>query len=661
MKKKFIAVSVLICALALGSTTLTSCVDDNESASVTAIRDAKAKQLTSLANLQQAQADAEKIIAEAEAAIRNAAAQAAQIENESASVELEIKKATLATDIEAAKAKAEATLIQNKVALEKAKAELIQAADQADAATKIKINNLLAAANAIMNGGTYNVMNLLYDDYTPNYGTTAPEAWTEIEITVSQSINGYQEESGNVGDPDYKAEEKGLSLQLVDLKAEKTKAEYELEDVKLKIAEAVRQKQIDLASQEALLAEYQKYTNTDKEAAQKAANEALAKVQPLRKTYDEAFVLYRQELNKITNAVTNVNATEIEKFFAQAVNNSKYGENGSVVKAIKREVPTGETIIIKYDDGTIAETTPWYGYANGKIEVNANAIDKAITSAEREVEIKKADVANAKKNETDGKKDDAMVVIWSEDETPVELYNDTYKALKDAIKAAQEAYDEDKTSSNKSILETYENYKEIYEQGLADAVADAEGEQTTAEEDLKELNDLKTLLTGDAFKAYTTVYDAFIDTVDASEEAWVASKKAYHNYDVQNSLAIALQNVANGYTDWANLISNQEQAINQTKKDIAGMTSNGTSDPSSVQDNPSTPSDESRPEGFTEAQKQAYIASLDAEIARIEKEISIKQAQYDSYMSQVEALINGEETPEVPETPEEGGEETPAE
>lgn len=56
MKKKFIAVSVLICALALGSTTLTSCVDDNESASVTAIRDAKAKQLTALAGYYDAQA-----------------------------------------------------------------------------------------------------------------------------------------------------------------------------------------------------------------------------------------------------------------------------------------------------------------------------------------------------------------------------------------------------------------------------------------------------------------------------------------------------------------------------------------------------------------------------------------------------------------------------
>lgn len=150
MKKKFIAVSVLICALALGSTTLTSCVDDNESASVTAIRDAKAKQLTSLANYQQAQADAEKIIAEAEAAIRNAEAQAKQIENESASVDLEIKKATLATDIEAAKAKAEANLMIQQAALAQAKAELLKVEDAVDLATKAKINNLIAAADAIL-------------------------------------------------------------------------------------------------------------------------------------------------------------------------------------------------------------------------------------------------------------------------------------------------------------------------------------------------------------------------------------------------------------------------------------------------------------------------------------------------------------------------------
>ena len=49
MRKKFIAVYALMAVLALGSTTLTSCVDDNESASVTAIRDAKANQLAAIA------------------------------------------------------------------------------------------------------------------------------------------------------------------------------------------------------------------------------------------------------------------------------------------------------------------------------------------------------------------------------------------------------------------------------------------------------------------------------------------------------------------------------------------------------------------------------------------------------------------------------------
>lgn len=75
MKKKFIAVSVLICALALGSTTLTSCVDDNESASVTAIRDAKAAQLNALAAEANAQAKVNEALAnlrQAEADARNA-------------------------------------------------------------------------------------------------------------------------------------------------------------------------------------------------------------------------------------------------------------------------------------------------------------------------------------------------------------------------------------------------------------------------------------------------------------------------------------------------------------------------------------------------------------------------------------------------------------
>ncbi|MFK2236140.1 hypothetical protein ACIXN4_21945 [Bacteroides fragilis] len=70
MKKKLMMVAVLLGALSLGA-----CVDNNESASVEAVRNAKAEQLKGLAALANAQAEATKITAEAEAALKNAQAE----------------------------------------------------------------------------------------------------------------------------------------------------------------------------------------------------------------------------------------------------------------------------------------------------------------------------------------------------------------------------------------------------------------------------------------------------------------------------------------------------------------------------------------------------------------------------------------------------------
>ena len=75
MRKKFIAVYALMAVLALGSTALTSCVDDNESASVTAIRDAKANQLNALAKVSEAEASAKALMAEADADLKKAKAE----------------------------------------------------------------------------------------------------------------------------------------------------------------------------------------------------------------------------------------------------------------------------------------------------------------------------------------------------------------------------------------------------------------------------------------------------------------------------------------------------------------------------------------------------------------------------------------------------------
>lgn len=69
MKKKLIVVAVLLGALSLGA-----CVDNDESASVEAVRNAKAEQLKGAAALANAQAEAETIRANAEAKLKEAEA-----------------------------------------------------------------------------------------------------------------------------------------------------------------------------------------------------------------------------------------------------------------------------------------------------------------------------------------------------------------------------------------------------------------------------------------------------------------------------------------------------------------------------------------------------------------------------------------------------------
>jgi len=653
MKKKFIAVSVLICALALGSTTLTSCVDDNESASVTAIRDAKAAQLNALANYQQAQADAEKIVAEAEAAIRNAEAKWNEIQNSLQELELEKAQATLATEIEAAQTKAEAELLAQQALLEQAKAELIKVENATDLMTKNRINNLIAAADAIMNGGKYTIYETdIYYDYYGNPIVSASEG--EVEINKDESLMGV-EAGVNVG----------LKYQLINKKAERVKAEYDLTDTKLKIAEYVRKEKINLAVDQALLAEYQKYSNTDKETAEKAENEAKAKLNGLQNTLDQAKAVEIAEAAKINAAYTAILATEVEKFLDA---NSDFDEGGTYA-VVTREAVEAETVTVTHDDGTVEDATPNYAWtgtygntgsatnpnyikdtsdpAKEQIIVDTEELAAMITEVARSLQVEQANYDAAVKAQTEGLKNTALVKdapgYDSYDfynPSGLDLTTATYKDLKDATVAAKEAFDEEATTANKTALENAEADEATYV-----AYFDVDD---TALENAKEakaaIDALNTLLTGDAFKAYTAAYEAYIAAHDANVASATATLKAQHNYDVQDDLATTLANVAAGYTDWAEEINTKEKAINSAEQKIAAMTDNGTTTG-----------------GYTEASRQAYIDALDVEIARLEKEISIKQAQYDSYMSQVEALINGEETPEVPETPEEGGEETPAE
>ena len=595
MRKKFIAVYALMAVLALGSTTLTSCVDDNESASVTAIRDAKAKQLTALANYQDVKAQNEKIIAEADAAIRNAEAKAKEIQNELSGLALEKQKATLETDIETAKLKAEEALLRQKASLEQAKASLIEAADAADNATKERINNLLEKADALVNGEWTRVWNENKQDYE----------W--IYITYN-SIYGKD----------------GLNDRLLQKKADRVKADYELVDIKLQIAEAVRKEEKKLAVNEALLAEYQKYDNTDLDAAEKAYNEASQKLPALQKLYNEANDLYLTEVNeKVNPALNDIDKTELMLY----INGDPNGYRVSAY--ISYEPREAETITINHDDGTAERYTP--SYNQYQIVVNEENLATAVTNADSNAKIAEQKLKDAEKAQADGLKDDAITLDGVT----------TYKELKTAVADAKKAFDKNPTEDNKLAWVNADEKLTEYEKSLQKKVDDAQEDLDIANEEIEIINEINKLLTGDAFKAYTAKYEAYIAAVDAAAETQIAARKAQHNWQVQNELADGLKSVVDAHTDWLALINQTEQAINDNKKNIATMTA----------DDGQT----------TEAIKQQYIAILDQEIARLEKEIAIKQAQYDGYMTQIEALINGDTGTEEPETPEEGGEETPAE
>ena len=112
MKKKLMMVAVLLGALSLGA-----CVDDNESASVTAVREAKAEQLSAMAALYKAQAEAELIYANAEKALKEAQAAWQNEMTEQAKQEFAIKIEQIKAEAEAAIAKAKLQAAQDEQAL----------------------------------------------------------------------------------------------------------------------------------------------------------------------------------------------------------------------------------------------------------------------------------------------------------------------------------------------------------------------------------------------------------------------------------------------------------------------------------------------------------------------------------------------------------------
>ncbi|MDE5723303.1 MAG: hypothetical protein K2H99_03860 [Paramuribaculum sp.] len=150
MKKMILLVSMLA-----GVMTFSGCVDDKESASVTAVREAKAAQLNALAAYQNAQAAAQQAIADTENALREAKvaletakAAAQQAQTEIAKAEAQKAMAAAQNEIQRLANDLEKMAIDHKIAMLKLQADYENALKNADDQSQQLLGGLYAAYQA---------------------------------------------------------------------------------------------------------------------------------------------------------------------------------------------------------------------------------------------------------------------------------------------------------------------------------------------------------------------------------------------------------------------------------------------------------------------------------------------------------------------------------
>ena len=193
MKKKLMMVAVLMGALTLGA-----CVDNNETQSVTDVRNAKVAQLKARAEMNNAEAEAAKVLAAAEVQLMNAKAAAAKANAAKVQAETStIQKQKELVDLQkaAAELENEAALIENQkaqAALEEALSDLEVAKKNAEAelariAAELETNKLLwEAALADAQKDLMDAKEALADELADD--PTATEKLEELVAAYSQAI-----------------------------------------------------------------------------------------------------------------------------------------------------------------------------------------------------------------------------------------------------------------------------------------------------------------------------------------------------------------------------------------------------------------------------------------------------------------------------------------
>ena len=618
MKKKFIAVSVLICALALGSTTLTSCVDDNESASVTAIRDAKAQQLASIAALNNAQAKAQELRAQAEAdlAAANAAYQQALADQEASKAEFLAEK--YKAKLEALKAQYEAQIMEAKK-------------DAADYEQQLwdKLDTHLGN---------------LYTSYTTALG--------KVE-TLNKDIFNAQFELANV-DVNQEAADAAAKEQINSINTQITYKTAQIERLKTQVGDkdALFKQMNDLADQA------YKLINTDKPAAEEARDAA-------NEAYDEAYAPI--DYTKVNATWTDKHAklewekTALDYIFAVDTLKQIETEGSLANKLIQRVSEKVENAVEGcYITGNVGTWVLTEGSEYLQATQQAvNYLNQQITNAQTTLG-KTTDAADvngslyAKQKAAEETKK-AADVAYAADPTNTSLKTAAEKAAV-SLMQAQEA-----VTSGIETLTDAQNKLKSYNNAIAAVTKDSEQQKAYVAAVAKAVEAKKDL---QAKKHEVHVINTAISAIGIN--SFNNEGEVVTGFDPDGEYGIA-QALYTGTTTAESAITELEKEIAELKQDLTEVGADGKWENTTIRVWDSSIGGW----GMTAGQQWVVTSKLTADqtkkliqlkIDRLTAELEIQNklvAQYKAALENAIQNMNNEDV-EVPETPAEG-EETPAE
>lgn len=699
MRKKFIAVYALMAVLALGSTALTSCVDDNESASVTAIRDAKANQLNALAKVSEAEASAKALMAEADAALKKAKAEyQAELTEES--------RAKFEAELEALKAEYEARIAQAKKEAKESEQALLDLASE-------RIQNLYKEYSLLLNElNQARTEKIEADVLLTQYKSSLITAQTVVTKETAQKMAQIEEDSlqieawktyGGINKADIQLEKEKLVQEqytaFAELQAKKD-AEAPLKEKANKEVlnnyDVNKEGESNVSAVQALK-DYQEYKgdyslSVDEATISRSVSKKLASWSDFESYYDENSQqwFYSIKASKMIEVWEN-------------------GERYIIVPVVEEEVAVSEDVdlnVIQYGIRNESVTTAmnqYYAESKSNLEKQLGSpasADKLATGLYLTKENNEKALAEAKE-----------ALTKAEEEFP--KAEKAYKTASDALDTANkdvEAKEGDVTAADKAVEAAQKALEEAQKGGDADAIQDAQDALDDAIDTQK-----------DAQKALSKSQEAQQKAQEAKQEAeadyWSAQNDVETASKANNEAEIAVSNINDQIAETKDRIANWdaekgawEKVVTELQSEAYGKAISGLSENKTVADyiaakletkaankaykkaqanigvldellasgDVKDPAAEIRQLEVSIAQLyqdidnlkvtsgqnqfEELVAIQEATIQGLESEIEVLEKRAEYAKKRVEEAIKAEESDvTIPETPEEGNEETPAE